>query len=104
MLVSDAVGVGLCHLPVVLSSGSRRHRDQLAHGSEDTEVTNPHDDETVDDTGCATVVETLGEENQDCFPGDQDSAAKAKNRQETKVALRVCQSSAAIALDMASPR
>jgi hypothetical protein len=63
MSVADATSVGFCNLPVILSSGSRCHRDQLAHGSEDTKVTNPHDNETVDNTSCATVVETLSEEN-----------------------------------------
>lgn len=80
MLVSNTSSVALCDLPVVLSSGRRCHRDQLAHGSEDTKVTNPYDDETVDDTSCATIVETLSEKNKNCFPGDEDSAAEAKNR------------------------
>jgi len=75
-------------LPVILSSGCRCHRDQLAHGSKDTKVTDPNDKEAVDDTGCATIVETLGEENSDSFPSDENGTAKSQNRHGPKVALR----------------
>jgi hypothetical protein len=76
---------------VVLSSGCRRHRNQLAHGSKDTKVTDPNDKEAVDNTSSTTIIEALSEENSDSFPGDENSTAKSQNRHEPKVALS-CQS------------
>jgi hypothetical protein len=73
---------------VILTSRSRRHRNQFTHGRKNTEVANPHNDETVNDTGCAAIVETLGEEDEDSFPGDEDGAREAKNRKESEVTLQ----------------
>ena len=64
-------------LPVILTSRGRRHRNQFTHGRKNTKVTNPNNDETVNNTGCTAIVETLGKENQNGFPGDEDGARKA---------------------------
>ena len=55
---------------MVLATGCRGHRDKFAHGREDAEVGEPNDEETVNDTRRAAVVETLSEENGDGLPGN----------------------------------
>ena len=75
-------------LPVILTSRGRRHRNQLTHGRKNTKVTNPNNDETVNNTGGTAIVETLGEEHEDSFPCNEDGAREAKNRKESKVALQ----------------
>ena len=84
----DDMGEGMEGLPVILTSRGRRHRNQFTHGRKNTKVTNPHNDETVDDTSCAAIVETLGEEDENSFPGNEDGTREAKNRKESKVALQ----------------
>lgn len=73
---------------MILTSRGRRHRNQFTHGRKNTKVTNPHNDEAVNDTGRTTIVETLGEKDEDSFPGDEDGTREAKNRKESKVALQ----------------
>ena len=84
MIIGDERG----YLPVILTSRGRRHRNQFTHGRKNTKVTNPHNDETVNNTSCTAIVQTLGEEHEDGFPSDEDGAREAKNRKESKVALQ----------------
>ena len=84
MIIGDERG----YLPVILTSRGRRHRNQFTHGRKNTKVTNPNNDETVNDTSCTTIVETLGEEHEDSFPCNEDGAREAKNREESEVALQ----------------
>lgn len=84
----DDIREGMEGLPVILSSRSRGHRNQFTHGRKNTKVANPHNDKAVNDTGRTAIVETLGEEDENGFPGDEDGTRKAKNRKESKVALQ----------------
>lgn len=73
---------------MVLAARCRGHGGQLAHGGEDAEVADPDDEETVDDACGAAIVETLGEEDCDGFPSDEDGATEAKDRHKPEITLQ----------------
>lgn len=73
---------------MVLAARGWGHGGEFGKASEDRDVTEPDNDISVNQTSCATVDETVGSQEDDSLPGDEDGAGEAENGHETKVTLQ----------------
>lgn len=73
--------------PVILAAGRRCHGEQFGKSSEDAEVADPDNDETVDDGGGTAIDETLSGQDERRLPGNENGATETQNGHETKVSL-----------------
>ena len=75
--------------PMVLSARHGRHGHQLGHRSNHGEITQPAEDEAIDETGRTAVGEAVDEDAEDTLPGDHESGREAQDTPEAKVSLQL---------------
>ena len=75
--------------PMVLPARHGRHGNQFGHGSNHGEITQPAEDEAIDEAGRTAVGEAVDEDAEDTLPGDHESGREAQDTPEAKISLQL---------------